>query len=302
MAHLGKDMDLFGGLFDETDWDNDPKNKENTPADKAEDSKGWENSISDNSEDKKSWGEDSKQDVIKDESWKDDFTWDSLGWEWDSDKDGDSDKKGVWDKDSDWDEWKDPDKDGDDDSSKAWDSDNDMDSDKDWDNDWGLKEWETDQVLEDLVKDLEDSIDNVDEWKEDAKDVLNKTLKDLQWANQRIKELEEEWKSYQDKYFEKFWENSELNIMKPMIDTVKWDPELFLLVKSFKWSDNDSKINNLVQMLKTVSWVDVSDKITWKDSWNKEVNSTWSDDNTTKSKNTSDFIPDKKQESDDLVF
>jgi len=302
MAHLGKDMDLFGWLFDETDLDNDPKNKENTAADKAEDSKGKEDSISDKAEDKTSWGEDSKQDTINDGSSKWEDTSDVLAWAWDSDKDWDSDKKWAEDSYKDWDEWKDPDKDWDNDSSKAWDTDNDIDSDKDWDNDWGLKEWETDQVLEDLVKDLESSVDDVDAWRADAKEVLDKSLKDLQAANIKIKELEEQSKNYQDKYLDKFSENSELSIMKPMMDVVKDDPKLFLLVKSFKWDDTDAKINQLVDVLKDISWVDVSDYMT-KGEWRDKSMETGSDENTTKPNVTSDFTPDKNQTSnDDLVF
>lgn len=136
-----------------------------------------------------------------------------------------------------------------------------------------LKEWETDEVLDDLVKTLEDNIDKVDDGDADAKQVLQNTLSDLQSANIRIKELEDEWKVYQDKYFEKFGENSELNLMKPLIQTVQEEPELFLLVKSYKSSDSDSKVNSLVKMLEKETGMDVSSYLTdnWKGATNSSV-------------------------------
>lgn len=161
-----------------------------------------------------------------------------------------------------------------------------------------LKEWETDQVLDDLVKDLEDNIDKVDDGDADAKQVLQNTLSDLQKANLRIKELEEEWKTFQDKYFEKFGENSELNLMKPLIQTVQDDPELFLLVKSYKTSDSDSKVNSLVAMLEKETGMNVSSYLTDNGKGAmSSATSTGSDSGMMKPVNK-EFTPDKVQSTD----
>lgn len=171
----------------------------------------------------------------------------------------------------------------------------DEDSNKEDDKKSDLKEWETDEVLDDLVKTLEDNIDKVDDGNADAKQILQNTLSDLQEANLKIKELEEQWKIYQDKYFEKFWESSEMNLMKPLVQTIQEDPELFLLVKSFKSSDSDSKVNSLVRMLEKETGMDVSDYLT--DNWKwamASTTSTWSD-SWMKQWAKSDFTPDKVQ-------
>jgi len=67
---------------------------------------------------------------------------------------------------------------------------------------------------------------------------------------------------FQDKYFEKFSETSEYNLMKPYIDIVQNDPELFLLVKSIKSDNSEDKLNNLVAMLEKESGVNVSSYLT----------------------------------------
>ena len=186
----------------------------------------------------------------------------------------------------DWTDDKKDDTSSDDSDKTGWD-----DESKPW-----LKEWETDEILDDLVKDLEDNIDKVDEGWADAKEVLQNTLADLQTANARIKELEDENKTFQDKYYEKFGETSELNLMKPLIQTVQDDPELFLLVKSYKGSDSDSRVNNLVKMLEKETWMDVSSYLT--DGWKGAMASTTStgSDGWMMSKPSSDgFTPNKVQ-------
>jgi len=50
--------------------------------------------------------------------------------------------------------------------------------------------------------------------------------------------------------------------MKPLVQTVQEDPELFLLVKSYKGSDSDAKVNSLVKMLEKETGKDVSSYLT----------------------------------------
>ena len=281
MGHLGQDMDIFGDIFsdqaaDQAGW-TDKKNKDKGAGDQPD------NTERDNNTD--TWAYSNKEQPKWTEISSDSLRWGNT--DPDKDSDNDTNKSTDTDKDSD------PDKDWDNDTNKSTDTDKDSDPDKDWDND--LKEWETDEVLENLVKDLEDNIDKVDGWDVDAKKVLQDTLSDLQKANMRIKELEEEWKTYQDKYFEKFWENSELNLMKPLVETVQEDPELFLLVKSYKNSDWDAKVNSLVKMLEKETGKDVSGYLTDNGKWAMASATSTGSDSWMSQWGRPSFTPDAKQ-------
>lgn len=132
-------------------------------------------------------------------------------------------------------------------------------------------------ILDDLLKEVNEKIEDSDNT-EQVK-MLEELQKNIQEWQIRIKELEEENKVFQDKYFEKFSETSEYNLMKPYIDVVQWDPELFLLVKSFKWNDSEWKLNTLITMIEKESWVDIKEYLTdnWKAavSWVTSTKSGW---------------------------
>ena len=165
------------------------------------------------------------------------------------------------------------------------------------------EKWEGQEVIEDLVEKVEDKIDKVENGNADAVEMLKDTLSDLQEANFRIKELEEDNKQYQDKYFDKYSETSEMSLMKPLVETVKSDPELFLLVKSFKKWDSTEKLDNLIKLVEKESWIDVSKYLL--DNWKSAVSSvtwSWSNSWTAAPRSNDWFIPENNNNNSDELF
>lgn len=143
------------------------------------------------------------------------------------------------------------------------------------------KESELDKFINDLLASQAETDDKVQEIVEKADESndpqLIKLVDELQTmlaeSKLEIEELKKDKEITLNKYLTKYWEDSDLSLYKPEVDTLESNPKLRALIK-FRNSDNEkvkTKVDNIVMdLIYDRLWVDVSELL---DKQNKEATS-----------------------------